>query len=76
MPQRAHAPDVPALDSLQDDHLLTQAQLSELTGFARITFRVWAAKGLGPKITRINGHLPRYRAADVRAWLRADHAEA
>lgn len=76
MPQRAHAPDVPDLNSLPDDYLLNQAQLAALTGFSRITFRVWLAKGLGPKVSRINGHLPRYRAADVRAWLRADHAEA
>jgi hypothetical protein len=60
---------MPDLDSLPDHALLTQQQLHKLTGFALITLRVWASKNIGPKITRINGSLPRYSAKDVREWL-------
>jgi predicted DNA-binding transcriptional regulator AlpA len=76
MPQRQLAPDIPDINALPEHALLTQQQLHKLTGFALITFRIWASQGRGPKVTRINGNLPRYMARDVRAWIEGNHAEA
>lgn len=75
MTQRSTAPEVPDLNTLPEHALLTQQQLHRLTGFALITFRIWAAQGRGPKITRVEGR-PRYMARDVRAWLEASRAAA
>lgn len=62
---RAVAPD---LNALPDHATLTRKQVAALTGFADITLRVWAGKGRGPKVTRLEG-VPRYLARDLRAWL-------
>lgn len=64
---------LPDLAALPDHALLTPKQVHSLTGFAVITLRVWAAKGRGPKVTRIEG-MPRYQVRDVREWLEAHHA--
>lgn len=66
---------MPDLASLPDHALLTPKQVHALTGFAVITLRVWAAKGRGPKVTRIEG-VPRYMARHIREWMEATHAEA
>lgn len=63
----------PDLAKLPEHALLTPKQLHSLTGFAVVTFRVWAANGRGPKVTRIEG-APRYMVRDVREWLEAHHA--
>jgi len=76
MPKREPAPDIPDIDKLPPTALLTQLQVSRLSGFAPVTIRLWATRGTGPKVTRINGHLPRYMVRDVRAWLDGRHAEA
>jgi hypothetical protein len=39
-----------------------------MSGFAVQTFKKWAKIGRGPAITHVEGR-PRYRAADVRAWV-------
>lgn len=62
----AEAP--PDLSRLPPDALLTRRQLSMLTGFTVQTFILWERNGRGPQILRVE-NLPRYRAADVRAWL-------
>lgn len=54
--------------SLPGDALLTRRQLEQITGFRTQTFKNWAAAGRGPQITTIE-RCPRYRVADVRAWL-------
>lgn len=64
---RTIAPD---LASLPDDVLLSRKQLAAITGFSIPAFKLWAKHGRGPSVTRIEG-MPRYRAADVRAWLAA-----
>ncbi|MGM0583866.1 MAG: helix-turn-helix transcriptional regulator [Pseudomonadota bacterium] len=66
--------DFPDIDKLPDAALLTRQQVSLLTGFAEITLKKWAAKGQGPKVTRVEG-LPRFKVADVRAWLDGEAAE-
>lgn len=62
--------EISSLDSLQDSALLTSAEVARLTGFAEITLRIWRAKKRGPAVTWINGDLPRYKAKDVRDWLK------
>lgn len=64
----AQRTDTPDLRALPADALINRQQLSALSGFAPVTLKIWAAKGRGPRITRIEG-LPRYRAEDVRLWL-------
>lgn len=69
---------VPDLNKLPPDALLTDRQVSLLSGFAEYTLRVWRMKGKGPKVTLIEGR-PRYRVADYRAWVErsaASQAEA
>jgi hypothetical protein len=61
------------IDHLPASALLTRAQVAEASGFAVMTLKLWARKGKGPKITRIEG-LPRFRVQDVRAWMRGDEA--
>lgn len=63
-----HRQDAPDLQKLPADALLNRRQLAALSGYALITLQVWAAKGRGPKITRVEGR-PRYRAEDVRNWM-------
>lgn len=61
------------IDKLPDSVLLTRKQVQEISGFALITLKVWAKSGRGPKITWIEGR-PRFRAADVRSWMRGNVA--
>lgn len=49
--------------------LLTRADLIQITGYSRPTFKRWAKRGKGPHVTIIEGR-PRYLVADVEAWLR------
>lgn len=58
------------VDRLPPSVLLTRNDLVAVTGFALITFKIWAKTGRGPKVTRVEGR-PRYRAGDVVAWLKA-----
>lgn len=68
MPDTTSRAAMPDLTSLPDHATLTRKQVASLTGFADITLRVWAGKGRGPKVTRLEG-APRYLARDLRAWL-------
>ena len=61
---------IPNLDCLPPSALLTRSQVAALSGFAVISLKKWAVAQRGPKITRVEGR-PRYRAADVAAWLNA-----
>lgn len=70
MRKRKERTPMPDLSAMPDHYLLTPKQVSELSGFAIITLRVWEHKGRGPKMTRVEG-VPRYMARDVRAWLEA-----
>lgn len=71
MPGSKSRAAVPDLNSLPDHATLTRKQVAALTGFADITLRVWAGKGRGPKVTRLEG-VPRYLVRDLRAWLEGD----
>ena len=66
--RRTHVRHIPDLDHLPDNALITRAQLATLSNFAVITLKVWTRRGRGPRVTTIEGR-PRYRVADVRAWL-------
>ena len=59
---------VPDIAKLPDEALLTRRQVSDLTGFALITLKLWPKKGRGPRITVVEG-CHRYRVRDVRAWM-------
>lgn len=59
------------LSKLPDDALLTTEYVSELLDLKPQTLRRWRCNGSpGPKFVR-NGSRVRYRAADVRAYIRA-----
>lgn len=70
MPADKSRNSIPDIESLPNSALLTRRQLSELTGFADITFKVWAKKGRGPRVTLIEKR-PRYQVGDVKAWMSA-----
>ena len=53
---------------LPGDAILTPKETAALTGYAPVTLRKWHRQGRGPRCLRIEGR-PRYRAADVRAWV-------
>ena len=57
-----------ALHKLSPDAMLTRKQVSQVTGFAISTLRLWARLGKGPPMFRVEGH-PRYRVSDVRTWM-------
>jgi hypothetical protein len=59
---------IPDIDGMPSSALLTRRQVSSISGFSDITLKVWARKGKGPKITRVEGH-PRFRVDDLRHWL-------
>jgi hypothetical protein len=59
---------VPNLNELPDDALLTDAHVAVISTFPVVTLKYWRKTGRGPHVTTIEGR-PRYRAADVRAWI-------
>jgi predicted DNA-binding transcriptional regulator AlpA len=61
---------IPDLAALPDESYLTRKQVAALTGFSVPAFKLWATQGRGPRVSRIEQQ-PRYRIADVRAWLDA-----
>jgi Helix-turn-helix domain len=52
------------------DELLTEAELADELKVSRRTLQRWRRDQYGPRWTRV-GKAPRYRWADVRAWLEA-----
>jgi len=48
--------------------LLTQEQVAQYLQVSPLTVADWRWKGRGPRVTRV-GRAPRYRQADVDAWL-------
>ncbi len=59
---------VPDLDALPGSTLLDTELMHKVTGYAKITLKIWRAKGRGPRVTIVEGR-PRYAVKDVRAWL-------
>ena len=59
---------VPDLDKLPPCALLTERQVSLVSGYAEITLRIWRMKGGGPHFVLVQGR-PRYMAGPTRAWL-------
>ncbi|MDW5315503.1 hypothetical protein [Rhizobium sp. PL01] len=75
---RAHATaaaEIPDLDKLPADALLTIKQVSALSSFTEQALLKWAKNGKGPTVTRLEGR-PRYRAADIRSWFSGSMAGA
>jgi hypothetical protein len=56
-------------DRLSDDALLDDQQLGLLAGRAPTTIKRWRRERKSPPWVSLHG-AARYRAADVRAWLR------
>ena len=56
-------------DKLSDDALLDDNQVALLAGRAVSTIKRWRAEGITPPVVTLRD-LPRYRAGDIRAWLR------
>ena len=54
---------------LDDDALLTRAEMCAATRTAIPTAELWAKEGRGPPITRMEDGQPRYRAGDVRRYM-------
>ena len=61
---------LPDLNALPASALITRQQLCAVSGFALPTVKAWARVGRGPQVTVVEGR-PRYRVADVLAWLEA-----
>lgn len=59
---------VPDLEKLPDCALLTERQLSLVSGYAEITLRIWRMRNTGPRVTMVQGR-PRYTVRDARAWM-------
>jgi predicted DNA-binding transcriptional regulator AlpA len=55
--------------------VLDDAQVSTLTGFSIPTIKRWRKAGKIPGVMSLNGR-PRYRAADIRAWVDGERAVA
>lgn len=55
--------------NFSDDHLLTAAQVSEITGYKVQTLAVWRTGrgGPGPAFQK-HGRSIRYKGSDLRAW--------
>jgi hypothetical protein len=53
------------------ERLLTRAEVAQQLGLSPKTLRNWAWRGLGPTVIYVSGvkQQPRYRQADVDAWL-------
>ncbi len=50
--------------------LLTEKQVSRLTGFAPRTFQGWRQRGGGPRFVEISPRCIRYRLCDIEGWIR------
>lgn len=64
---------VPDISTLPPDAFLTIKQLAILTGYAPYTVKCWHKYGRGPKRTVV-GMRPRFKVADVKAWLQENAA--
>src|SRR5438552_3286541 len=53
------------------ERLLTRTEVAQQLGLSPKTLRNWAWRGLGPTVIYVRGakQPPRYRQADVDAWL-------
>jgi predicted DNA-binding transcriptional regulator AlpA len=55
---------------LDDDRLLDEQAVAEITGIKIRTLRKWRLQGRGPSVRRIEGRLVRYSLRDVQEWMR------
>ncbi len=51
-----------------DDELLTEAQVAEMTGLSKRTLQSWRYRGGGPPFTKL-GRAVRYRESELANWL-------
>jgi len=54
---------------VDDDALITRAELSHYLPIATQTAARWAVEGQGPRFIKIGKRLVAYRAGDLREWL-------
>ena len=52
-----------------DDELLTDTDVSNITKVPTTTLRAWRARGKGPRFIRLGDRTVRHRRADIEAWL-------
>ena len=53
-----------------EDRLVDEQVVSEITGIKIRTLRKWRLHGRGPSVRRIEGRLIRYSLRDVQDWMR------
>ena len=55
---------------IDEERLLDEAAVSEITGIKIRTLRKWRLQGRGPGVRRVEGRLVRYSLRDVQDWMR------
>lgn len=60
--------NIPDIERLPSEALLTRQQLALLTGFSEQAFKKWAKQGRGPSLTYIEGR-PRTSVRHYREWI-------
>ncbi len=53
-----------------EERLLDEGAVSQLTGIKIRTLRKWRLQGRGPGVRRVEGRLVRYPLRDVQDWIR------
>jgi predicted DNA-binding transcriptional regulator AlpA len=56
-------------DTPENDRLLTPAQVAEILAVSRGMLAVWRHRGVGPRHVQLSPRTPRYRAADIVAYV-------
>lgn len=54
--------------------LATERAIASMLGVRRETLAVWRHRKMGPPFVQLGPRTPRYRVADVEAWLKAKSA--
>lgn len=63
------AKEIPDIADIPGHYLLTRGQVAAVSNFTQQSLKMWANEGRGPKCRKIEGRY-RYRADDVREWLK------
>ena len=56
-------------ESTPDADFMSRQEVAEYLGVSPRTIEAWAERGQGPRYTKMNNKLTRYRRTDVDAWL-------
>jgi predicted DNA-binding transcriptional regulator AlpA len=57
--------------NITDSPLLNEKEVAALLGVTVHALRRWRFEGRGPRFSRVEGRLVRYRPEDVESWLAA-----